>query len=484
MYINRVKLIIYRIGGNNMNKKIKRIIAMTLIISSFFAVGPTTQYLSFNGTQVAYASDDDEDEGYLSDIDLSEGSLTFSEKKTAYTVRLDGSDEDVTITATAKKSTDNIKIDGTSVSLDGNKRAEKKVALNRGRNLIKIKVETLAYGVRTYTLTINRGSASTSESVNEGSVYLNSITLSDGSISFSKNKISYDVNVASNIEEIRIAAQPQYDSTIVKINDTKVTDDEKFRRTIKLVNGKNVVLIGLEDENGNEQTYTLNIYRGGAVDNSTIIDTEQDPIYLDDIILDDGDIPIRFKPKATKYAVNIAEDKDSVILKADPQYDDVIRIDGRRTESPYRDRIQLEKGKNVIEIEVNNSNTYDKEDSEYEKRIYTLTIYRGTSQGTAVNLVNTANSNANANATLKTNQWINNNGKWQYNDAIGNSLKNMWFFDKNYNAWYYLDEMGNMKTGWIQAGNGKWYYLYPSGAMAYNTIVDGCKLDGNGVWVK
>lgn len=469
-----------------MNKKIKRIISMTLLISSFFAVEPI-QYSNFNGINVAYASDDDdeEDEGYLKDIDLSEGSLTFAEKKTAYTVKLDSSDEEVTITATANKSTDKIKIDGTSVSLDGSNKAQKTVSLSKGRNLIKIKVETLDYGIRTYSLTINRGSATTTTtSTDESVVDLDSITLSDGFISFSKNKILYDVNVGANIDEMRITAQPEYDTTTVKINDIQVNNDDKFRRTVKLVNGKNVILINLEDENGNEQTYTLNIYRGGSSDDTSVIDTEQDPIYLDDIVLDDGSIPIRFKAKVTKYAVDVSEDRDSIILKAEPQYDDVIRINGSRTESPYRDRIQLEKGKNVIEIEVNNSNTYDREDSEYEKRIYTVTIYRGTSQGSAANSVNNANTNANQNATLKTNQWVNNNGRWQYNDALGNTLKNIWFFDKNYNAWYLLDQDGYMKTGWIQAGDGKWYYLYPSGAMAYNTVVDGYKLDKNGAWVR
>ena len=60
----------------------------------------------------------------------------------------------------------------------------------------------------------------------------------------------------------------------------------------------------------------------------------------------------------------------------------------------------------------------------------------------------------------------------------------MWFNDKNYASWYYLDEMGNMKTGWIQDGSGKYYYLYPSGAMAYNTTIGGYKLGSDGAWIR
>lgn len=471
-----------------MNKKIKRIISMTLIISSFFAVGPA-QYLNFNGITVAHASsdNDDEDEGYLDDLDLSEGSLSFSEKDTSYTVKLDSSDEKVTITATAKKATDKIKIDGSSVDLDSYKKAEKTVELSRGRNLIKIKVETLDYGTRTYNLIINRGSAASGESytsIDEEAAYLDSIDLSDGNISFLKNKLSYDVNVASNVDEIRIAAWPKESATEVKIDGIIVDNDDSYRRTVKLANGKNVILIELEDENDNEQTYTLNIYRGGATVNPDVLDTEQDAIYLEDLIIQDGDFPIKFKPKVTSYAIDVKDDWDGIIIKAEPEYDNIVRINGSKAEGSYRKRVDLKEGKNVIEVKVDNSNTYDRSDAEYEKRIYTLTVYRGTSQGTAAGTASAGNNNANINANLKTNQWINNNGRWQYNDAIGNPLKNMWFFDKNYGAWYSLDEIGYMRIGWIQAGDGKWYYLYPSGAMAFNTTIDGYKLNSSGAWVK
>ena len=42
--------------------------------------------------------------------------------------------------------------------------------------------------------------------------------------------------------------------------------------------------------------------------------------------------------------------------------------------------------------------------------------------------------------------------------------------------WYYLDNSGAMKTGWIRDTNGNWYYLYSSGVMAANTTIDGYKI--------
>ena len=56
--------------------------------------------------------------------------------------------------------------------------------------------------------------------------------------------------------------------------------------------------------------------------------------------------------------------------------------------------------------------------------------------------------------------WLNNNGKW-----------------------YYLGTDGAMKTGW-QLINGKWYCLDLQGVMAYDTTINGYKIDANGAWVK
>lgn len=48
--------------------------------------------------------------------------------------------------------------------------------------------------------------------------------------------------------------------------------------------------------------------------------------------------------------------------------------------------------------------------------------------------------------------------------------------------WYYMDPNGVMQTGWLQ-DNGKWYYLWSNGEMAVNTIIDGYRINYNGVMV-
>lgn len=77
--------------------------------------------------------------------------------------------------------------------------------------------------------------------------------------------------------------------------------------------------------------------------------------------------------------------------------------------------------------------------------------------------------------------WIKDNEKWYYLKADG-IMATGWIKDGA--DWYYLNQSGDMRTGWFKDNNGTWYYLFESGKMAYNTTVDGYKLDANGAWVK
>lgn len=48
------------------------------------------------------------------------------------------------------------------------------------------------------------------------------------------------------------------------------------------------------------------------------------------------------------------------------------------------------------------------------------------------------------------------------------------------NKWYYMNYDGVMQTGWLN-DNGNWYYLRSNGEMAINTIIDGYRINSNGV---
>jgi hypothetical protein len=88
-----------------------------------------------------------------------------------------------------------------------------------------------------------------------------------------------------------------------------------------------------------------------------------------------------------------------------------------------------------------------------------------------------------AGASIQANTgWIlDSNKNWNYILNDGTEAKG-WLNDKG--TWYYLNESGVMKTGWIKAQDDKWYYLNSSGAMLANTTVDGYLLGSDGAWIQ
>lgn len=100
--------------------------------------------------------------------------------------------------------------------------------------------------------------------------------------------------------------------------------------------------------------------------------------------------------------------------------------------------------------------------------------------------------------------WKSDNGNWYYlGESNDGSMKTGWIFDKNYNKWYYLDENGVMKKGWVKVQNewhymdstgamqtgwikdsGKDYLLYSDGKMAHDTTLYGYKFNSDGSAIK
>ena len=73
---------------------------------------------------------------------------------------------------------------------------------------------------------------------------------------------------------------------------------------------------------------------------------------------------------------------------------------------------------------------------------------------------------------LATSSWMYSNGRWWYKHANGSYTTKAW--EKIDGVWYYFDDEGWMKTGWVK--DGKWYYLSESGAMLTGWVKD------NGAW--
>lgn len=398
---------------------IKKIIAVALTIGAFSSIIPAT---NFNlATIKVYAADDNELASLK--VKTSSGSTIKTYSDDDYKSKNEVDDDEIADgdTCYAKTSSSKIKIStsgqsyvrvfkGTSSSNKGVKTSSS-IELSSGNNTIIVRVYsedpgTVKYSdtskkIGEYKIKVNY-TGSTDEDEEQDDVYLKSLSLSNGDISFLKSTSLYNVSVLESVTEVKITAKPdcdsdEYDDYEVTINGTTVDEDDKFKKTVSLSKGKNEIKISVEDSDENKRTYTVNITRGGT-----------------------------------------------------------------------------------------------------------------TNTGTPT-------------TTVKADQWVQSNGTWKYNDSTGNPMKNRWFSDKNYGkdyylqadgsmatgwlmnnnswyylgsdggkkmgwqsvngTWYYLDSQGIMKTGWIKDINGKYYYLNSNGSMAYNTTISGYKLGANGAWI-
>lgn len=511
-----------------MKKGIKRIISICLAITAFSVLEPV-KYSNIM-TEIAYADDDI----YLKGISVTDGDdIILNSSKKTYSTGVPNSSEEVIIRVTTNDKNDIVTIDGGTPEKPNDRKYQETVSLDKGVNTFEIVVKSQdGDKEREYTLKIDRGAK---ESTDSDSVFLDNIDVDYGSIDFLKTTTSYDLKVDEDVAKLRVKAEPENDNYIVRIDGVKVTEDDKYRREVSLLKGENTIIIDAEDEedDANTKTYTLNVYRGKdtsktdeASNTNLKFDDKQDPIYLDDIVLEDGYVKLipNFNKRITSYGVDVPEDKEDIIVKAEPEYgSNIVKINGVTLKDTNRKRIALTEGKNVIEIQVNTDS--DQDDDDYEKRVYTLKVFRGTSEGTATSeMTNVKDSGDKNSSGGKVNQWMNVNGKWKYYDFAGSALKSTWYYDKTYGKnyyfdadgnmvtgwlsnngawyyldqngakvtgwkqlgvnWYYLDNEGKMKTGWFKDTNGKWYYLYySSGIMAASTTIDGYKLRADGAMI-
>ena len=77
-----------------------------------------------------------------------------------------------------------------------------------------------------------------------------------------------------------------------------------------------------------------------------------------------------------------------------------------------------------------------------------------------------------------------NENKWWYKHSDGSYTTNNWELING--EWYFFDEEGWMKTGWIKSPfSGKWYYLYcDTGFMAHDCVIDGYTLGSDGAMIE
>ena len=403
-----------------MHKKIKNIIAVTLIIGVFLCILPANSFIP--GNIEAYASTyKSASDGELSSLTIrrSTGSeielldsyygdeVPLSAKKDYY-VELTGADG-FEISADVKGSGYVVKQFTSADKKEKGEDVGEYIKIDSSSENIYLRTyknddaykeayddDDVTDCEKTYVIHVKKPAVNSEEEEDTDHAYLKSMYLSDGDIDFSKSKYSYDVNVDENVKEIIIRATPEDDNDLVEINGQSVEEDNNYEKTVSLDKGHNTIEVYVEN-NDDKETYTLNVYRGKS---STLTASS-----------------IKTSTTSTTNTQNFNVQSDIKKFNAWQSVDGKWKyIDG--TGEALKDKWWFDKN--------TGKDYYLNEDG-----------YRTTG-------------------------WLYINNNWYYFSENG-EMKTGWvYLDGN---WYYLNKSGVMHTGWLQDSAGKWYYLDFAGKM-------------------
>lgn len=277
----------------------------------------------------------------------------------------------------------------------------------------------------------------------------------DDSVKFKKSKTKYYAKTDSSSVNVRVTEEDGYETKIFKTSSSSA-DAFDPEEKISIKSGTTTLYVrtykdGEFDEDNVKDNvvkeYKVYVKKVSSLDEDDD-DDDYDDIYLDDLTLTykDDDIDFDFEEDKSTYNIEVKNSVTYVKVCAEPEDEDYsVRINGSTVDEDddWEKKVNLEEGKNTITVKIK----YDG-----DERVYTLNITRKASSSSSNtdndNSNNTTDSN-NGTSTVKANQWVTVNGKWQYNDASGNPIKNTWFYDRGYGQTYYLDAQGNMVTGWL-----------------------------------
>ena len=444
-----------------MHKKIKHIIAASLVIGTVSGILPANNFIL--GTTKAYAATyKGASNGELSSLTLTRGSGSEIQLRDSYSgteasltgksdyyIELNGS-EGIQIAAEVQGSGYVVKTFTSTDKTEQGKDVEDYIKVDSSYTDVYLRTykseaayeEAYSDGdvtncQKTYIIHVKKPVVVSDEELFAEHAYLKSIYLSNGSINFSKNETSYNVNVNENAEEILVRATPEGDDYSVSINDYSVDKDSNFEKTIKLDKGNNTIKISVESDDSN-MTYTLNVYRGNASASTTAANGTATSTTT----------------STTSNTQNFNIQSNTNKLNTWQNVDGKWKyIDG--TGEALKNQWWFDKTTGI--------NYYLKEDG-----------YRATGW------LNNNNNwyYLNENGEMKTG-WVNVDKNWYYLNKSG-AMEMGWLEDSAEN-WYYLDNSGAMKTGWVENSDGKWYYLDSTGKMIKNSTVNGYVLDSNGI---
>ena len=406
-----------------MHKKIKKIIAATLVIGGISCILPSNNFIP--GSIEAYASIyKNATDGELSSLTITrstgseiklldsyygdEVSLT---SKSDYYVELTGADgfqisadvegsEYVVKQFTSADKTEKGEDVGEYINIDSN---SENIYLRtyRSEDAYKDAYDNgdVTDCEKTYVIHVKKETVTSDEELDKNYAYLQDLYISNGNISFSEKQYSYDVNVDENVQEILVRATPEGNDDLIEINGRSVEEADNYEKTISLNKGNNTIEVYVENDDDNE-TYTLNVYRGKSSASTT---------------------------SSTQTSTSSTSNTQNV----------------------------------TVQNATNKFNTWQSVNGKWE-------YIDGT--GEALKNQWWFDKNTGKNYYLKedgfrTTGWLYNNNNWYYFNENGEIQTGWIYLDGN---WYYINKSWVMQTGWLQDSTGIWYYSDSTGKMIKN----------------
>jgi hypothetical protein len=222
----------------------------------------------------------------LSVISISSGTLSpdFTPQTTNYTVNVDNSVTQITVTPTAADTTATVMVNGVSAATP--------VSLVVGSNTIIITVTAQSGAVQKYIIVVNRTASDNRD--------LTAISLSSGALNptFTPQTTKYTLNVDNSVSQITVTPTVTDPTATVMVNGVSAATP------VSLIVGSNMITITVTAQSGATQTYTIFVTRAGSINNNV----------LSGLSISSGTLSPAFTPQTTSYTVNVDNSITQIIV--------------------------------------------------------------------------------------------------------------------------------------------------------------------------
>lgn len=209
-----------------------------------------------------------------------------------------------------------LKVPNTATKIDvkaitNNEKASVKVVGNTdlkiGNNTVTIEVTAEDGSKKTYKINVTREEEKKNEPVLDSDATLSKLNVGGYTLSpaFNKNKFSYSITVPSNVNDLSVQA-------VATSSKAKVT----ISGNSSLKTGMNHITITVTAENGNKNTYTVNVTKKAPSTNTEKKEEvkKSNENYLESLTIGNGEISPKFDKNMSNYNVTVPYENSKLDL--------------------------------------------------------------------------------------------------------------------------------------------------------------------------